>query len=237
MWRSARGQGARSSPARARASGARAPSGSPRRGARVTCVDIDRDAVEAVAREIGDAAFAVTADVSDPAQVKAYTDGTVERWAAWTSRSTTRAVNIPGSSTRCRTRSLTGPRRHVRAHLRLPLRDPAHASAGGGSLINTTRSNRPGRGAVPRDLPRLDGCDRDAVQGHRARLREAEHPVNALAPGWVDTPINYRARRDAGGPQGGLRTIDSFSPSVDGGEPSGAGRTSPCSSPSDESSS
>ena len=33
-------------------------------GARVTCVDIDRDAVEATAAAIGDAAFAVTADVS-----------------------------------------------------------------------------------------------------------------------------------------------------------------------------
>src|SRR3954452_8502812 len=43
-------------------------------GARVTCVDIDRDAVEAVARELGDVAFAVGADVADAAQVKAYTD-------------------------------------------------------------------------------------------------------------------------------------------------------------------
>src|SRR5512141_2127776 len=49
-------------------------------GARVTCVDINRDAVEAVAREIGDQAFAVGADVSDPVAVKAYTDGTVARW-------------------------------------------------------------------------------------------------------------------------------------------------------------
>src|SRR5512135_1784327 len=51
-------------------------------GARVTCVDVNRDAVEATAREIGDQAFAVMADVSDAAQVRAYTDGTVDRWGA-----------------------------------------------------------------------------------------------------------------------------------------------------------
>src|SRR5215212_2246150 len=49
-------------------------------GARVTCVDIDREAVESVAREIGDAAVAVAADVSDPAAVQAYTDDTARRW-------------------------------------------------------------------------------------------------------------------------------------------------------------
>ena len=43
-------------------------------GAQVTCVDVNRESVEAVAREIGDAAFAVCADVSVAAQVQAYTD-------------------------------------------------------------------------------------------------------------------------------------------------------------------
>ena len=36
-------------------------------GARVTCVDVDRDSVIATAAGIGDAAFAVAADVSDAA--------------------------------------------------------------------------------------------------------------------------------------------------------------------------
>ena len=38
-------------------------------GARVTCVDVDRDAVQAVATEIGKEAFAVAADVSDASAV------------------------------------------------------------------------------------------------------------------------------------------------------------------------
>src|SRR6478672_11446053 len=49
-------------------------------GARVTCVDVARETVEETAAAIGEAAHAVTADVSDPRQVQAYTDGTVERW-------------------------------------------------------------------------------------------------------------------------------------------------------------
>ena len=60
-------------------------------GARVTCVDINRDAVEAVAQEIGEEAFAVGADVSDPAAVKRYTDDTVARWGSSMWRSTTPA--------------------------------------------------------------------------------------------------------------------------------------------------
>ena len=49
-------------------------------GARVTCVDIDGESVAATAREIGEAAFAVQADIAVAEQVRAYTDGTVERW-------------------------------------------------------------------------------------------------------------------------------------------------------------
>jgi len=65
-------------------------------GARVTCVDIDREAVASTAAEIGDAAHAVTADVSVAAQVKAYTDGTVERWGGLHAVFNNAGVNIPG---------------------------------------------------------------------------------------------------------------------------------------------
>jgi NAD(P)-dependent dehydrogenase (short-subunit alcohol dehydrogenase family) len=49
-------------------------------GARVTCVDISGESNAETAREIGAAAFAVQADISDPEQVRACTDGTVARW-------------------------------------------------------------------------------------------------------------------------------------------------------------
>ena len=78
-------------------------------GARVTCVDIDGEANAATAAEIGDAAFAVQADISDPEQVRAYTDGTVARWGGLHAVFNNAGVNLPGCSTRCRTRSSTAP--------------------------------------------------------------------------------------------------------------------------------
>src|SRR5512144_282165 len=65
-------------------------------GARVTCVDIDEPAVRATAEGIGAAAFAVAADVSDPRQVQAYTDATVERWGGLHAVFNNAGVNIPG---------------------------------------------------------------------------------------------------------------------------------------------
>jgi hypothetical protein len=65
-------------------------------GARVTCVDIDGASVEATAAEIGEAGFAVAADIADAAQVRAYTDGTVERWGRLDVAFSNAGVNLPG---------------------------------------------------------------------------------------------------------------------------------------------
>ena len=53
-------------------------------GALVTCVDINAATVEETVALIGDAAFAVTADISDPGEVQSYTDETVRRWGRLT---------------------------------------------------------------------------------------------------------------------------------------------------------
>ncbi|HKG56613.1 MAG TPA: SDR family NAD(P)-dependent oxidoreductase, partial [Candidatus Limnocylindrales bacterium] len=65
-------------------------------GARVTCVDIDADAVNSVASEIGEEAVAVVADVADPAAVRRYTDETAERWGGLHAVFNNAGVNIPG---------------------------------------------------------------------------------------------------------------------------------------------
>ena len=65
-------------------------------GARVTCVDINGDSNAETARQIGDAAFAVQADISDPEQVRAYTDGTVARWGELHVAFNNAGVNLPG---------------------------------------------------------------------------------------------------------------------------------------------
>ena len=72
-------------------------------GARVTCVDIDGESAAATAHEIGSAAFAVTADISDPGR-SAPTPTTPSRaGAGCTWRST-----MPGSTFRaCFTRRPT----------------------------------------------------------------------------------------------------------------------------------
>src|SRR4051794_1138735 len=65
-------------------------------GARVTCVDVNRDAAEDIARSIGSAAVAVGADVSDAGAVKAYTDATAERWGGLHVVFNNAGVNLPG---------------------------------------------------------------------------------------------------------------------------------------------
>src|SRR6202008_3504848 len=64
-------------------------------GARVTCVGLNEEAVRAVAAEIGEAAVPVAADVSDPAEVHAYTDATAERWGGLHAVFNNAGVNIP----------------------------------------------------------------------------------------------------------------------------------------------
>jgi NAD(P)-dependent dehydrogenase (short-subunit alcohol dehydrogenase family) len=65
-------------------------------GAKVTCVDIDGDGNAATAKLIGSAAFAVQADISDPEQVKAYTDDTARRWGRVDVAFNNAGVNLPG---------------------------------------------------------------------------------------------------------------------------------------------
>jgi len=73
-------------------------------GARVTCVDVNGDSVAATAREIGAAAVAVQADISDPEQVRAYTDGTVGRWGKLDVVFNNAGVNLRACSTKHLTR-------------------------------------------------------------------------------------------------------------------------------------
>jgi dihydroanticapsin dehydrogenase len=161
-------------------------------GARVTCVDIDRDAVEAVAHEIGEAAIAVAADVADAAQVRAYTDGTVERWGR-----VDVAFNIYGC-------------RYAIPHM---LRQ------GGGSLINTTSVN----GLVAEPFLAIYATSKGAIvmlsKGIALDYAKQGIRCNALAPGWVDTPINYAHAEMLGGLQEVYATIDSFQPIGRPGEP------------------
>lgn len=190
-------------------------------GARVTCVDIDRDAVQAVAREIGGQAFAVAADVSDPAAVKAYTDGTVARWGALHVVFNNAGVNIPGVFHEV-------PDEIVDRTLNVNVKGciygcryaiPHMLARGGGSLINTTSVN----GLVAEPFLAIYATSKGAIvmlsKGIALDYAKQGIRCNALAPGWVDTPINYAHAEMLGGLEYVYSTIDSFQPIGRPGEP------------------
>jgi NAD(P)-dependent dehydrogenase (short-subunit alcohol dehydrogenase family) len=190
-------------------------------GARVTCVDLDRDHVEGVAAEIGDAAVAVAADVSDPAAVKAYTDGTVDRWGGLHAVFNNAGVNLPGvfheASDAVIERTLAvnvkGPIYGCRYAI------PHMLRGGGGSLINTSSVN----GLVAEPFLAIYATSKGAIvmlsKGIALDYAKQAIRCNAIAPGWVDTPINYAHAEMLGGLREVYATIDSFQPIGRPGEP------------------
>jgi NAD(P)-dependent dehydrogenase (short-subunit alcohol dehydrogenase family) len=190
-------------------------------GARVTCVDVNADAVGDVAREIGPSAFAVCADVSDPEQVRAYTDGTVDRWGSLQVAFNNAGVNLPGifheASDEIVDRTLAvnvkGPIYGCRYAIPHMLRN------GGGSLINTTSVN----GLVAEPFLAIYATSKGAIvmltKGIALDYAKQGIRCNAIAPGWVDTPINYAHAELLGGLLEVYATIDSFQPIGRPGEP------------------
>jgi NAD(P)-dependent dehydrogenase (short-subunit alcohol dehydrogenase family) len=190
-------------------------------GARVTCVDIDRDAVEEVAREIGDAAWAVAADVSDPEQVRAYTDGSIERWGGLHVVFNNAGVNLPGIFHEV-------PDDVIDRTLAVNVKGCIHGCryaiphmlrSGGGSLINTSSVN----GLVAEPYLAIYAASKGAIvmlsKGIALDYAKQGIRCNAIAPGWVDTPINYAHAEMLGGLREVYATIDSFQPIGRPGEP------------------
>jgi NAD(P)-dependent dehydrogenase (short-subunit alcohol dehydrogenase family) len=190
-------------------------------GARVTCVDIGRDSVEAVAAEIGEMAVAVAADVSDAAAVKAYTDGTVERWGGLHVVFNNAGVNLPGifheASDEVVDRTLAvnvkGPLYGCRYAI------PHMLRGGGGSLINTSSVN----GIVAEPFLTVYATSKGAIimlsKGIALDYAKQGIRCNAIAPGWVDTPVNYAHAELLGGLEAVYADIDSFQPIGRPGEP------------------
>ena len=190
-------------------------------GARVTCVDIDEDAVRATADGLGDAAFAVAADVSDPEQVRAYTERTVGRWGGLHAVFNNAGVNIPGVFHEM-------PDEVVDRTLNVNVKGciygcryaiPHMLRAGGGSLINTSSVN----GLVAEPFLAIYATSKGAIvmlsKGIALDYAKQGIRCNAIAPGWVDTPINYAHAEMLGGLQEVYATIDSFQPVGRPGEP------------------
>lgn len=190
-------------------------------GARVTCVDLQRDTAEATAAEIGDAAVAVAADVSDPAAVRAYTDDTVERWGGLHVVFNNAGVNLPGifheASDEVVDRTLAvnvkGPLYGCRYAI------PHMLRGGGGSLINTSSVN----GIVAEPFLAIYATSKGGIimlsKGIALDYAKQGIRCNAIAPGWVDTPVNYAHAEMLGGLDKVYADIDSFQPIGRPGEP------------------
>jgi dihydroanticapsin dehydrogenase len=191
-------------------------------GARVTCVDINPEAAASVVAEIGaDSAVAVTADVSDPRQVQDYTDATVGRWGGLQVVFNNAGVNIPGIFHEVPDdvvdRTLDVNVKGCIYGCRYAI--PHMLRGGGGSLINTSSVN----GLVAEPFLAVYATSKGAIimlsKGIALDYAKQGIRCNAIAPGWVDTPINYAHAEMLGGLSEVYATIDSFQPIGRPGDP------------------
>jgi dihydroanticapsin dehydrogenase len=190
-------------------------------GARVTCVDIDAATVEETAAMIGDAAWPVTCDIADPAQVQAYTDDTVRRWGRLDVAFQNAGVNLPGVFHEVPDdvidRTLDVNVKGTMYGCRYAI--PYMLGQGGGSLINTTSVN----GIVAEPYLTVYAASKGAIvmlsKGIALDYAKKGIRCNAIAPGWVDTPVNYAHAEMLGGLAHVYATIDSFQPIGRPGEP------------------
>lgn len=192
-------------------------------GARVTAVDISREGVEETTRLVGDPSVvaAVTADVADPSQVRAYTDATVARWGGLHVAFNNAGVNIPGVFHEV-------PDEIVDRTIAVNLKGCIYGSryaiphmlrGGGGSIINTSSVN----GVVAEPFLAIYAASKGGIvmlsRGIALDYAKQGIRCNALCPGWVDTPINYAHAEMLGGLAEVYATIDSFQPVGRPGEP------------------
>ncbi len=190
-------------------------------GARVTCVDINRESVEETARTIGDQAVAVAADVSKADQVRAYTDATAERWGGLHVVFNNAGVNLPGvfheAPDEVVDRTLDVNVKGCIYGCRYAI--PHMLRGGGGSLINTSSVN----GLVAEPFLAIYATSKGAIimlsKGIALDYAKQGIRCNAIAPGWVDTPVNYAHAELLGGLAQVYATIDSFQPIGRPGEP------------------
>ncbi|MGZ4110441.1 MAG: SDR family NAD(P)-dependent oxidoreductase [Actinomycetota bacterium] len=190
-------------------------------GARVTCVDVNGESVAATVAEIGEPAFAVTADVSIDAQVRAYTDATVDRWGGLHVVFNNAGVNLPTVfhevSDELIDRTIGVNIKGVIHGCRAAI--PHLLAGGGGSIINTGSVNS----LVSEPFLSIYAASKGAILmlSRSIALDYAKQGIrcNCLCPGWVDTPVNYAHAEMLGGLDKVYATIDSFQPIGRPGEP------------------
>jgi NAD(P)-dependent dehydrogenase (short-subunit alcohol dehydrogenase family) len=154
-------------------------------GAKVTCVDVNADAVAVTALDIGANAVGVAADVSDPVQVREYTDQTAERWGRLNVVFNNAGVNLPGIFHEAPDEVID---RTLAVNVRGPIYGCRYAiphmlRGGGGSLINTSSVN----GLVAEPFLAIYAASKGAVimlsKGIALDYVKQGIRCNAIAPG------------------------------------------------------
>jgi dihydroanticapsin dehydrogenase len=190
-------------------------------GARVTCVDLRENAVRDTVEEIGREAFGVAADISVDAEVRSYTDATVERWGALDVVFNNAGVNLPTvfheATEELIDRTLNVNVKGTIYGCRAAI--PHMLRAGRGSIINTGSVNS----LVSEPYLSIYAASKGAILmlSKSIALDYAKQGIrcNCLCPGWVDTPINYAHAEMLGGLEQVYATIDSFQPIGRPGDP------------------
>jgi NAD(P)-dependent dehydrogenase (short-subunit alcohol dehydrogenase family) len=190
-------------------------------GARVTCVDVNEDAVRETVAQIGEAGVAAAADVSNDADVRAYPDDTVARWGRLDVAFNNAGVNLPTvfheAPDDLIDRTIGVNLRGVIYGCRAAI--PHMLAGGGGSIVNTGSVNS----LVSEPYLSIYAATKGAILmlSRSIALDYAKRGIrcNCLCPGWVDTPVNYAHAEMLGGLQHVYDTIDSFQPIGRPGEP------------------
>ena len=190
-------------------------------GARVTCVDVNEDAVRETVAQIGEAGVAAAADVSNDADVRGYTDDTVARWGRLDVAFNNAGVNLPTvfheAPDDLIDRTIGVNLRGVIYGCRAAI--PHMLAGGGGSIVNTGSVNS----LVSEPYLSIYAATKGAILmlSRSIALDYAKRGIrcNCLCPGWVDTPVNYAHAEMLGGLQHVYDTIDSFQPIGRPGEP------------------
>jgi len=190
-------------------------------GALVTCVDRNGDAVRDAVAEIGGTTVAVEADVSDDAQVRGYTDATVDRWDRLDVVFNNAGVNLPTvfheAPDELIDRTIAVNLKGVIYGCRAAI--PHMLRQGGGSIVNTGSVNS----LVSEPYLSIYAATKGAILmlSRSIALDYAKRGIrcNCLCPGWVDTPVNYAHAEMLGGLEQVYATIDSFQPIGRPGEP------------------
>jgi NAD(P)-dependent dehydrogenase (short-subunit alcohol dehydrogenase family) len=193
-------------------------------GGKVVCVDLNAEAVAATVQniqEIGGAAEAFPADVSDAAQTDAFIQRCVEQYGSIDVLVNNAGVNLPGVFHEVSNEvidktfnvNVKGAIYGSRAAI------PHMLKQGGGVIVNISSVN----GLVSEPFLAIYSASKGAVvmltRGIALDYAKQGIRCNCICPGWVDTPINYAHAEMLGGLEKVYASIDSFQPIGRPGEP------------------